>query len=106
MRRSQTLGIVPWGIIVVVLRWTRQAFEVGGRFQFLNFLPDITHITKIADFYETLLFFFSVYYITRRIALWGEPWTAHSVFVDGNEVVPFRDVKDLWLLAKQCTVTQ
>ena len=40
-------------------------------------------------------------------ALWGEPWTARSVFVDGNEVVPFRgDVKDLWLLAKQCTVTQ
>ena len=38
-------------------------------------------------------------------ALWGEPWTARSVFVDGNEVVPFRgDVKDLWLLAKQCTV--
>ena len=40
-------------------------------------------------------------------ALWGEPWTARSVFVDGNQVVPFRgDVKDLWLLAKQCTVTQ
>ena len=40
-------------------------------------------------------------------ALWGEPWTARSVLVDGNEVVPFRgDVKDLWLLAKQCTVTQ
>ena len=40
-------------------------------------------------------------------ALWGEPWTARSVFVDGNEVVPFRgDVKDLWLLAKQCTVKQ
>ena len=40
-------------------------------------------------------------------ALWGEPWTARSVFVDENEVVPFRgDVTDLWLLAKQCTVTQ
>ena len=40
-------------------------------------------------------------------ALWGEPWTAPSVFVDGNEVAPFRgDVIDLWLLAKQCTVTQ
>ena len=40
-------------------------------------------------------------------ALWGEPWTAPSVFVDGNEVAPFRgDVFDLWLLAKQCTVTQ
>ena len=40
-------------------------------------------------------------------ALWGEPWTARSVFVDGNEVVPFRlDVKDRWPLAKQCTVTQ
>ena len=40
-------------------------------------------------------------------ALWGEPWTARSVYVDGNEVVPFRgDVKDFWLLAKQCTVTQ
>ena len=40
-------------------------------------------------------------------ALWGEPWTAPSVFVDGNGVVPFRgDVTDLWLLAKQCTVTQ
>ena len=40
-------------------------------------------------------------------ALWGEPWTARSVSVDGNEVVPFRgDVTDLWLLAKQCTVTQ
>ena len=33
-------------------------------------------------------------------ALWGEPWTARSVFVDENEVVPFRgDVTDLWLLA-------
>ena len=40
-------------------------------------------------------------------ALWGEPWTARSVSVDGNEVVPFRgDVIDLWLLAKQCTMTQ
>ena len=40
-------------------------------------------------------------------ALWGEPWTARSVSVDGNEVVPFRgDVTDPWLLAKQCTVTQ
>ena len=40
-------------------------------------------------------------------ALWGEPTTARSVSVDGNEVVPFRgDVTDLWLLAKQCTVTQ
>ena len=40
-------------------------------------------------------------------ALWGEPWTARSVFVDGSEVVPFRgDVKDPWRLAKQCTVTQ
>ena len=41
--------------------------------------------------------------------LWGEPWTALSIFVDGkkNEVVPFRgDVTDLWLLAKQCTVMQ
>ena len=29
-------------------------------------------------------------------ALWGEPWTARFVFVDGNEVVPFRgDVTDL-----------
>ena len=37
---------------------------------------------------------------TRRMqALWGEPWTARSVFIDRNEVVPFRgDVKDLWLL--------
>ena len=33
-------------------------------------------------------------------ALWGEPWTARSVSVDGNEVVSFRgDVTDLWLLA-------
>ena len=50
----------------------------------------------------------TMYTTTRRMqALWGEPWTARSVFVDGNEVVPFRgDVKDLWLLAKQCTVTQ
>ena len=40
-------------------------------------------------------------------ALWGEPLTARSVSVDGKEVVPFRgDVTDLWLLAKQCTVTQ
>ena len=39
-------------------------------------------------------------------ALWGEPWTARSVSIDGNEVVPFRgDVTDLWLLAKQCPVT-
>ena len=39
-------------------------------------------------------------------ALWGELWTARSVLVDGNEVMPFRrDVTDLWLLAKQCTVT-
>ena len=38
-------------------------------------------------------------------ALWGEPWTARSVFVDGNEVMTFRGyVIDLWLLAKQCTV--
>ena len=29
-------------------------------------------------------------------ALWGEPWTACFVFVDGNEAVPFRgDVTDL-----------
>ena len=40
-------------------------------------------------------------------ALWGEHWTARSVFVDGNEVVSFRgDVTDLWLLQKQCTVTE
>ena len=40
-------------------------------------------------------------------ALWGEPWTARSVSVDGNEVVPFRGgVTDLWRLAKQCRVTQ
>ena len=51
---------------------------------------------------------FRASYNTRRMqALWGEPWTARSVFIDGNEVVPFRgDVKDLWLLAKQCTVKQ
>ena len=25
-------------------------------------------------------------------ALWGKPWTARSVFVDENEVVPFRGI--------------
>ena len=35
------------------------------------------------------------------LALWGEPWTGRFVFVDGNEILPFRgDVTDLWLLAK------
>ena len=45
--------------------------------------------------------------ILGNASIVGEPWTARSVFVDENEVVPYRgDVTDLWLLTKQCTVTQ
>ena len=47
---------------------------------------------------------------TKRMqALWGEPWTARSVFLDGNEVVLFRgDVTYLWRRdhAKHCMSTQ
>ena len=38
-------------------------------------------------------------------ALWDEPWTACSIFVDENKVLTFwGDVTYLWQHAKQCTI--
>ena len=49
----------------------------------------------------------AIYLKITRQALWGEPSTERSVFVDGNKDVPFRgDVTNLCLRARQCTVTQ